>query len=51
MLLAQIILGQLTEDSTNSIAWYIHFNLDSMLRVKVVEDQSFEKCLSQFDKR
>ena len=38
MLLAQIVLDQLTEDSTNSIAWYIRFNPDMMFRIKVVED-------------
>ena len=50
MPLAQIVRGQLTEDSTNSIAWYIRLNLDTTFRVKVVEDCSFDKRLSPFGK-
>ena len=36
--LAQIILGQMIEDFTNSIAWYIRLNLDMTFQIKVVED-------------
>ncbi len=36
MLLAQIIQSQLTEDSTNSIARSIRFNLDMTLRIKMI---------------
>ena len=43
---AQIVRGQLTEDSTNSIAWYICLNSDMTFRVKVVEDWSFDERLS-----
>ena len=43
---AQIIQGQLTEDSTNSIARYIRLNPDMMFQIKVVEDWSFDKHLS-----
>ena len=51
MLLAQIIRDQLTENSTNSIAWYIGLNPDMTFRIKVVEDGTFDKCLPKFDKR
>ena len=47
---AQIIRGQLTEDSTNSIIWYIYLNPDMTFRIEVVEDRSLEKRLSQFGK-
>ena len=50
MLLAQIIRGQLTENFTNSIAWSIYLNPDVVFWVKVVEDRSFDKRLSQFGK-
>ena len=48
---AQIIQGQLTEDSTNSIAWYIYLNPDMTLEIKIVEDWSLEERLSKFGKR
>ena len=51
MPLAQIIQGQLIEDSTNSIAWYICLNLNMIFRVKIMEDRSLEEHLPQFDKR
>ena len=51
MPLAQIIQGQLIEDSTNSIARYIRLNPDMIFRIEVVENQSFNECLSQFGKR
>ena len=51
MLSAQIVQGQLTEDSANSIAWCIRFNPDMTFRIEVVEDQSLEKRLPQFGKR
>ena len=51
MLLAQIIQGQLTEDSTNNIARCICLNPDMTFWIKVVEDWSFDKRLSQFGKR
>ena len=47
---AQIIRGQLTEDSTNSISEYIRLNPDMTFQIKVVESQSLDKRLSQFDK-
>ena len=47
---ARIVRGQLTEDSTNSIAGCICLNPDMTFRVKVVEDQSFDERLSQFGK-
>ena len=50
MPLAQIVRGQLTEDSTNSIAECIRLNPDMTFRVKVVEDRSFDERLSQFGK-
>ena len=50
MLLARIVQGQLTENFTNSIAWYIYLNPDMTFQVKVVEDQSFDEHLSQFYK-
>ena len=50
MLSAQIVRGQLTEDSTNSIAGCIRLNPDMTFRVKVVEDRSFDERLSQFGK-
>ena len=50
MLLAQIIQGLQTENSTNYIAWYIHLNPDMTFQVKVLEDWSFDKRLSQFDR-
>ena len=50
MLSAQIDQSQLTEDSTNSIIWYICLNPDMLFQVKVVEDESFDKHLSQFGK-
>ena len=49
--MAQITWSQLTKDSTNSITWYICLNSDIMFLVKVVEDPSFDKRLSQFGKR
>ena len=51
MPLTQIIRGQLTEDFTNSMAWYIRLNLDMTFQIEVVEDQSFEERLPQFGKR
>ena len=51
MLSTQIVRSQPTEDSINCIAWYIRFNLDMMFRIEVVENWSFDKRLSQFDKR
>ena len=50
MPLARIIRGQLTENFTNSIAKYIRLNSDMTFRIKVVEDRSFNKRLSQFGK-
>ena len=47
---ARIVRGQLTEDSTNSIAGCIRLNPDMTFRVKVVEDRSFDERLSQFGK-
>ena len=47
---AQIIRGQLTEDSTNSIAGCIGLNPDMTFRVKVVEDRSIDERLFQFGK-
>ena len=47
---AQIIRGQLAENSTNSIALYIYLNLDMTFQIKVVEDWSLEECLPQFGK-
>ena len=45
---AQIIWSQLTEDSTSSIVGYIRLDPDMIFWVKVVEDWSFDECLSQF---
>ena len=50
MLLAQIVRDQLTEDSTNSIAWRICFKPDMTFQVKVVEDWSLDEYLSQYGK-
>ena len=46
----QIIWSQLTENSINHLAWYIHLNLDMTFRIKVVEDWNFDKYLFQFGK-
>ena len=48
--LAQIIRSQLTENSTNNIAWYICLNPDMTFWVKVIEDWRFDKRLSIFGK-
>ena len=50
MPLAQIVSGQLTEDSTNSIVWRICLNPGMTFQVKVVEDWVFDERLSQFGK-
>ena len=47
---ARIVRGQLTEDSTNSIARCICLNMDMTFRVKEIEDLSFDERLSQFGK-
>ena len=48
--LACIIQNQLIENSTNYITLYIGLNLDMMFQIKVLEDWSFDKYLSQFGK-
>ena len=50
MPLAQIVWGQLTEDSANSIAWFIRLKPDKTFQIKVVEDRSLEERLPQFGK-
>ena len=50
MPLAYIVQGQLIEDSTNSIAWYICLNPDMTFRIKVVEDRNFKERLPQLGK-
>ena len=50
MLLIWIIQSQLIKDSTNRIAWCIRLNPDMTFLIEVVEDQSFDKRLSQFEK-
>ena len=46
----QIVWGQLTKDSTNNIVWCIRLNLNMIFRIEVVDDQSLEKRVPQFDK-
>ena len=48
MLSTQIVQSQLIENFTNCIAWYIRLNLNMIFQIKVLEDQSFDKRLSQF---
>ncbi len=50
MPLAQIIWGQLTKNSTNSITRSIRLNLDIMLQVEIILYWSLNKCLPQFGK-
>ena len=50
MPLVQIIQSQLTWDSTNSVAWHVNFNPNMTFRIKILEDQSFGKCLPQLVK-
>ena len=45
MQLVSIIQGQLIEDSTNSVAWYICLNPDMTYRIKVVENWSLKEHL------
>ncbi len=47
---ARIIRGQLIENSTNSIARSIRLNLDMTLRIEMIEYQSRNKYLPQFNK-
>ena len=47
---AQIVQGQLTENSINNMAGCIRLNPDMTFKIKVVEDQSLEERLLQFGK-
>ena len=44
--LAQVIQSQLILDSTNSIAYYIGFNLDMLFQIKVLKDRQLCKYMS-----